>query len=1124
MLVLLAVALATPAIMRSHDDLTVVAVVDISGSVRRFAEPDSIGPDDGGIDRRPVFGDAAAGSDPNVDQFRGSASSLTLSRIRDWLELAAAGKRRTDRLGVVVFDGSARATLAPLSGDLPPLTLDVRGADGSSIEEAVRLGLALMPADTTHRIVLISDGNQTRGDATAAAELAAGGRANRARTARTVDAATDTNADEGRNGPDQTSPVAARRAAGPDPVPIDVLPIEYRIDSDVRIVELATPTTAQPGQVVDARVVIESTRRISGRLSARVEGAPVDINGAEPGTDRALRVPAGRTVLVVPIRLGTTPVNRVQIGFDPDDPRADALNDNNVARSITATPGAGRTLVATTRGRDVPISSLIRANDLPVEVIEPWQLPTNLLDLQNHDLIVLDDVPAGSVSTEAQAAIARHVQDLGGGLLVIGGSQSFGAGGWAGTPIASILPLDPDPPKDMVLPTAALVLVLDESGSMARPVAGARATQQELANEAAARAVESLRSETLVGVIAFSSAPQTVVRLQRLERDGQIADDIRGIVPSGGTNIGAALQAADDMLRDVDVDRKFVVLLTDGRSSSGDISQLAQSMGNRNIQVTTIGIGDEIDAELLTAIADASGGEFIRVVNATTLPRVLVDSVQIINRPLIKESTFRPQRLATGSSVAADLERVPTLNGLVVTGPRPEPDAIIEAIHPDGEPLLARWSVGLGRVTAFTSDFGGDWSTSWVDDRVARGFWMRQVRETIRPRSDGRTDLVLTIDDGRLRISTEVNDTDGPVDFLDVEATVFGPSGSETISLRQSGPGRYAADVPAEPSGEYVVAISARRGDVTMPPAVGGVSRRSGEEFRRLRSDLDLLDRIVDQTGGRRLDPLDPSAVDLFDRTGLPESVSLRPAWTVVLFILLAAYLLDVATRRIAWSGSAVREAISMRLHMLRPHAATASASVAGLRDRSTDQRDRQDEQDATRIARVDALQKATAAETQRRRIQRSIPRRSNPTASTDATDAAKANNADTADASRRSAPPSTGTTPAPDPRARTKQARSTPPAGRTTTPPSRPDSTGSTTPPTPPATETRDANTAGGRRPARRGGPAPINDRTGDASTTDPKNASGNSDASNPDDDASTTGGLLEAKRRARRRLDGDG
>ncbi len=893
-MLLLAACLAGPQMLREHDELTVVAVVDVSGSVRRFAE---------------------------VPSTPGETTPGYATWIRDWLGDAAAGKRERDRLGVVVFDGEATATLAPAGGTPPEPTIDLRRAEGTAIEDGLRLGLAMLPRDTAGRLVLVSDGNATRGNIASAVELAAAGR----READGRDASA-------------TGSAAA--------VPIDVLPVVYRVPGDVRVAEIVAPTTAQPGQVVNVRVVMESARPASGRLTADIEGVPVDLNGADrPGRAREISLPSGRSVIVLPMPLGTTPINRITVSFLPDDIAADALADNNSAVAITATPGEGRILLVSRGGAAAPpaMAELLASQDLEFELLDPGLMPTDLLSLQDHDLVILDDVAAAEISSTAQEALARHVSDLGGGLLMLGGFNSFGAGGWAGTPVAEVLPLELDPPADLVLPTAALVLVLDESGSMARDVAGARATQQQVANESAARAIESLRSESLVGVIAFSSGPRTVVDLRRNDEPQVISEAIRAITPGGGTDIGGALLAAERMIGPVNVDRKYVVLLTDGRSSPGNLLEVADRMAEADVTITTIGVGDDVDDELLEDIATRTGGEYIRVLNPTALPRVLVESVQLVNRPLIKESSFIPVVRATGSTIGGDLAAVPPLGGLVITAPRPEPDAVIEATHPDGEPLLARWQAGLGRVTAFTSDFGRDWTDPWPRNPAARAFMLRLIRETVRPRANAVADLGLTIEDGRLRIGVDAVDEDGPMDLLVVEGTVFTPTGSMPVRLRQVGPGRYEADAPADADGEYVVALAPRTGRLALPPVVGGIATRRGIEFARLDSDLRALDGIVEATGGRRLDPEDPGSTDLFDRTGLPRTISLRPIWPLLTGLLLAAYLADVATRRIAWSGTAIRGRLATRMAHLRSsqrRGQAAAATAAALRSRSARDRD----------------------------------------------------------------------------------------------------------------------------------------------------------------------------------------
>ena len=102
------------------------------------------------------------------------------------------------------------------------------------------------------------------------------------------------------------------------------------------------------------------------------------------------------------------------------------------------------------------------------------------------DLIALVDVPATAL-TEAQIEnLAGYVRDLGGGLLMAGARQSFGMGGYAGTPLEEALPATFDLRRRRDRLSLSLVIAIDRSGSMSAPV-DAQRTKIDLANEAAAR-------------------------------------------------------------------------------------------------------------------------------------------------------------------------------------------------------------------------------------------------------------------------------------------------------------------------------------------------------------------------------------------------------------------------------------------------------------------------------------------------------------------------------------------------------------------------------------------------------------------------------------------------------------
>jgi hypothetical protein len=81
----------------------------------------------------------------------------------------------------------------------------------------------------------------------------------------------------------------------------------------------------------------------------------------------------------------------------------------------------------------------------------------------------------------------------------------------------------------------------------------------------------------------------------------------------------------------------------------------------------------------------------------------------------------------------------------------------------------------------------------------------------------------------------------------------------------------------------------------------------SEPEYRELKSNDRLLREIAARTNGHILPAFDPTVADLFRREGLTVTSSPLPVWDVLLPILVALMILDVATRRIAWDWNSTK-------------------------------------------------------------------------------------------------------------------------------------------------------------------------------------------------------------------------
>ena len=929
----LAVALAGPHTVRVTDRFALVAVVDVSASVRTFA------------------GDA-------------TTRGRILDVVRDWIGRATSRRGDEDLVGLVLFDGASVVVSRPSRADATGRDWERRMVDGTDIAAAIRLARSIIPADAAGRLLLVSDGNQTAGDALAAAAEAGGG--------------------------------ASR-------VPIDVLPLSYALDSEVAVEQVDVPGAVQASAPMPVRVMLSAASEARGFLRLFMDDRPVDLSPGQAGDARAVTLGAGMNVERVDVQLDGRRVHRFRAVFEPETvanaageavPVGDTVPDNNVAEGFTVAPGDGSVLVidgvsdGDPSGQGSLLASTLRRAGLDVTLLPAASAPSDLLALQDHDAVILQNVPADAMSPEAQQAMATFVQDMGGGLVMVGGPDSFGAGGWKGTPIEPILPVRLDLPEKLVTSQVAIVFVLDNSGSMWRYVLGSARTQQEIANDAAAVAIRTLERSDQVGVITFESTFDELVPLAPHADPDATAAKVRGILSGGGTNAGPALVRAGERLREVKAKHKHIVFLSDGRSErAGDLPTLCETLAADGIKVSTIAIGDDADTPTMSAMAGRGGGTYYYVTNPNTLPQVFVKAVRIVRTPLIREEPFEPVVLSSGSSLLAGISKVPGLGGLTLTQARVEPTVVNAIAAPGGEPVFAHWQVGLGTVAAFTSDTHR-WAADWTKDATFEQFWTQVVRGVSRTSVSAalvpgqqvfRTQVVrdgaaapsvlasAVASDGMLRVRATIDAADALADQVVVDAVVHPPGGSPvTVRLNPSGPGEFEGATPASAPGTYVTLVRPRLGDRPLAPLIAGTTINHGVEFRFRSSNDRVLRQVAERSGGRVLSFEQAGEAGLFDRAGVPPRERLLPFWHLLAWTALGALLLDVANRRVAWDRwvAALRDGLIGRAE--EPASALAAERLASLRT-SSEQRQDADGVDALALGPQEAERLAMQARDRRR-------------------------------------------------------------------------------------------------------------------------------------------------------------
>ncbi|MBI2539126.1 MAG: VWA domain-containing protein, partial [Deltaproteobacteria bacterium] len=334
----------------------------------------------------------------------------------------------------------------------------------------------------------------------------------------------------------------------------------------------------------------------------------------------------------------------------------------------------------------------------------------SLPELSSFDLLVLDDVPAHRLSPAKMEAIEKYVRDLGGGLIVVGGTQSYGAGGYYKTPLERLLPVDMRPPARLDLPQVALLFVLDKSGSMGAGPPGA--TKLDLAKAAAFAAADLLNPSDQVGILAFDAGWDWALPFRQVGKGELISERLSSLQSDGGTDLHKAMVEARRALSAKAAAVKHLLILSDGLTDKADFRSLVTKMARDGITVSTVALGQDADIVLLTEIARDGKGRSYMTADPKAIPQIFTTETLLISRDLLVEKLTHPAVTAgTGPLKGFGQKKIPPLRGYVLTHRKPAAELLMKAGE---DPLLASWSYGLGRVVAFTSDLTGRWGKEWL--------------------------------------------------------------------------------------------------------------------------------------------------------------------------------------------------------------------------------------------------------------------------------------------------------------------------------------------------------------------------------------------------------------------------
>ncbi len=802
-------------------------------------------------------------------------------------------RQEHNKTGVIVFGREAAIEIPPFDDDIevPQAIESALDPDYTNLASALKLAQASFPEDAAKRIVVVSDGNQNVGDALEQAGVLA---------------------DAG--------------------IGIDVVPVFYQSRTEVSVEKVSTPADVRLGQPFDVRVVLnntaEATAEDSGdvpgtlRITRSVEGRPQTV------TDQPITLSPGKHVFTVRQELDQPSFYTFEARFLPDNRDDDRMSQNNRATNFTFIRGTGQILFIEDQLHTGEFDLLIkrlRQQKLEVSVRPTNQLFANLAELQPYDTVILANVPRERFDDDQIDMLVRNTEQMGGGLVMLGGPNSFGAGGWSNTELEKAMPLDFQIRNPRVVPKGALALLMHAS-----EIPRGNHWQNVIAREA----IKTLGPQDYCGLLHWDQqsgeewlwlgasgrgmipvGPNRDKMLARLSR----------MTPGDMPDFNPSLIQARKAFRQLpDAAIRHMIIISDGDPTPPTKGVVA-GLVNAKVTVTTVAVGSHGPAGHveLKKLADITGGKYYKVNQAKALPKIFQREARRVARPLVYEKPegFEAVVRFPHEMISGIEDPLPPLTGFVMTTVKANPLVEVEIVAPVSQDeanntILASWTYGAGRAVCFTTDAGERWTGSWTSWEGYDKLFSQVIRWSMRPvGQQGKYSLATDVEAGQVRVVvTALDKEDEFLNFLDLAGAVVGPDMQPLpLRLEQTAPGRYVGAFDAMDAGNYFLTLSPGAGQA---PIRAGVNVPYSAEFRDRTTDEPLLETLAAMvpqggepgvviesgTSGDTAERLELwLATDVF-RPGMAKAESSQGIWHLLVFVASCLFFCDILIRRVSLS------------------------------------------------------------------------------------------------------------------------------------------------------------------------------------------------------------------------------
>ena len=767
----------------------------------------------------------------SISSFKDSGESF----INSALEIMPKG----NKAGVILFGDNSKVDKVIDNKKLYKGLSSTPVSTATNIQAAVESAITLFEDGTSKRIVIITDGEENKGDILKSIPLI---------NAENID--------------------------------LKVYKVTGESGNEIYVDNVTIPDNISIGEEFSVQIDLESNYATAAKLTL--------FSGREKVGEQTVEVKKGSNSFIFRDVQNSGGFKSYRVTVEAEGDINKVNNEYSAYTNVVDKPNI--LIINGVKGDATALEGILKNGGANIKTISPASSPSTLNELLEYKSIVLNNVYKDDLTNGFMENIESYVKDYGGGVVTFGGEDSYALGGYKDTALETILPVNMDKKGKNEVPSISINLIIDKSGSMSSE--GGGVSKLTLAKEAAMKAIDNLREIDDISVIAFDDTYDVVVPTQKVTDKDYIKELISGIQIRGGTSIYPALEKGYNLQAESGAKIKHTILLTDGQDSIpySTYEELLDKFKNDNISLSTVAVGSDSNSGLLTQLAESCNGRSYYTDIYTDIPRIFAQEVLMSVGTYIINEEFTPSIVSNHEVLAGvqTSEGIPALLGYIGTSLK---DDAIEVLSSNrDEPILAVRQYGIGKTVSFTSDIDGSWSRNYLTWEYGPQLIKNMVYYSIPTYGE----------EGHLSITQYGNEAkvefynDNITSNTKITGVYNGEDGSEgEITLTQSEPGKFEANIPLSELGFYNFSIRQQEGEDITSTYKGAFALKYSDEYK-FNTNSVKLDSLVSETKGSFINKVEEVFVGKLEKEYKKINLT-NPLLIIALFL----FLFDVAYRRL---------------------------------------------------------------------------------------------------------------------------------------------------------------------------------------------------------------------------------